>query len=142
MPGCGKTTYLKPLAAKLGLSYICPDDIREEITGEAKDHTQETKVWKIVHDRIKSALKSRGVVIDATYTKVKDRRELIQLCKALGATEIIAYWFNLPLEVCLKRNANRARKVPDSVIEKMYNRLQLNHPLLKEGLAEIVEIKK
>lgn len=140
VPGCGKTTYLKPLAKELKLEYINPDDIRQEFTGDASDHSEELQVWNTVHTRLVETLKNRGAIIDATYSKIRDRRHLINLCKQNGATEIIAYWFNAPLETCIKRNAKRERVVPEPAIATMYNRLQLNPPTKEEGFTEVVEI--
>lgn len=140
VPGCGKTTYLKPLAKELSLKYINPDDIREEITGDATNHSKELEVWNLVHSRLIEALKNRGAIVDATFTKIKDRRQLINLCRQNGATEIIAYWFNLPLETCIERNNNRQRAVPEIAIKKMHNRLNLNPPTTDEGFDKIVLI--
>jgi predicted kinase len=65
------------------------------------------------------ALQDRGAIVDATYTKLKDRRQLIKLCRHNGNPEIIAYWFNLPLEICLERNAQRQRVVPEQAVRKV-----------------------
>jgi len=142
VPGCGKSTYLRPLAAKLGLAYINPDDIREELTGSATDHTREIEVWQTAHERVRASLQKTGAVMDATYTRRRDRRELISLAKKAGADEIVAYWFKLPIETCLERNASRSRQVPPEAIKKMHNRLTLNPPSLLEGFTSIVEIEK
>jgi predicted kinase len=141
VPGCGKTTYLKPLAEELKLEYINPDDIRQEITGDATNHSEEVQVWDTVHSRLAESLKNNGAVVDATYTKIKDRRQLLEICQQNGTTEIVAYWFNAPLETCIKRNSQRERAVPEKAIKKMYNRLKLNPPTQAEGFSEVVEIK-
>jgi predicted kinase len=140
VPGCGKTTYLKPLADKLRMVYINPDDIRQEITGDPSDHTKEMEVWAEVHARLRDAIKTKGAVVDATYTKKRDRRELINISREGGAKEIIAYWFNLPVGVCVARNNKRERVVPEEVIEKMHNRLVLNPPTPEEGFDKVIEI--
>lgn len=140
VPGCGKTTHLKPLAQKLGLAYVNGDDIREELTGDPKDHTRETAVWNLARQRIKTELLNRGVVVDATHTKKKDRIDIIKFCKDNGAREITAYWFNTPLDTCLERNALRPRVVPEEAVKKMHNRLQLNPPDLEEGFTRILKI--
>lgn len=140
VPGCGKTTYLKPLAKELSLKYINPDDIRQEITGNATNHSKELEVWNLVHSSLIEALKNRGAIVDATYTKKKDRRKLIELCRQNGASEIIAYWFNLPLKTCIERNNSRKRAVPEIAIKKMHNRLKMNPPTTNEGFDKIVVI--
>lgn len=140
IPGCGKTTYLKPFAAEQGLVYVNPDDIRQELTGSASDHTQEIKVWRLVHERLVAGLQNTGVVIDATHTRIRDRRQIIKLCNQHGAKEIIAYWFNPNLKKCLERNAKRQRVVPEEALRKMHNRLNLNPPTTAEGFTKVIEI--
>lgn len=141
VPGCGKTTYLKPLANELDLMYLNPDDIREEITGDATNHSRESEVWKTVHARLIEAIKKQGAVLDATYTKIKDRRQLVAFCKQHGAEQVYAYWFKFPLELCIERNNSRNRTVPEVAIKKMYNRLKLNPPTIEEGFDKIVVLK-
>lgn len=140
VPGCGKTTYLKPLAANLHLDYINPDEIREQLTGSMEDHSQEPEVWALVHQKVTEGIKDKGAVLDATYTRRRDRRIVIDLARQYGAQEIIAYWFNLPLDSCMERNRLRSRRVPNAAIEKMYNRLQINPPTEAEGFTQIIEL--
>lgn len=40
LPGSGKTTALKPFADKNSYIYICPDDIRAELTGNPADQSK------------------------------------------------------------------------------------------------------
>lgn len=140
VPGCGKSTFLKPLAEKLGMLYVNADEIREELTGDATNHTREDDVWHEVRSRVVAGIAKNGAVVDATFTKLRDRRTLIELAKQAGAKEIKAYWFNIPLHVCLDRNQGRSRVVPEDIIETMHRRLILNPPTLAEGFTEIVEI--
>lgn len=140
VPGCGKTTYLKPFAGAKGMVYISPDEIREELTGDARDHTREVDVWRIVHERLKEALADKDVVVDATYSKARDRRELIDRAREAGADEVIAYWFDTPIGTCIERNRGRSRVVPEIVIANMYRRLRSNPPTTEEGFDRIVKI--
>lgn len=138
IPGSGKTTLLQPLAAKEGMEYVNRDDIREELTGDPINHTQEPRVTKLMYQRIAEGLKKNGVVIDATHSKLKDRRTVIEFCREHGATEIIAYWVNVPLDVALQRNQGRDRKVREEALALMQNRLELNPPTLAEGFDKII----
>ena len=140
IPGSGKTTYLKPLADKLGYTYVNADAIREEVTGDESDHSKEPVIWKMAHERIVNGLRKGGVVVDATYTRRRDRRELIGLCRQAGATMISAYWFKTPICTCMQRNGARQRIVSEEAILKLHNRLNLNPPKVEEGFDEIVEI--
>lgn len=141
VPGCGKTTYLKPLARVQGMTYLNADDIREELTGDPANHAREADVWRLMHERLEQALSEKDVVVDATYTKRRDRRELIEHARAAGATEIVGYWFDTPLVECLKRNQARERVVPGPVIANMHRRLHLNPPSTEEGFTRIQIIK-
>ncbi len=140
VPGCGKTTYLKPLAAKLEYTYINGDDIREELTGDPTNHSQEKQVWETAHKRIKESLRTTGVVVDATYSKVKDRKKLIQFCRESNAKHITACWFDPPLEVCLARNEGRSRSVPKEVIVKMHKSLSITPPSTAEGFNVVLRL--
>jgi predicted kinase len=140
VPGSGKTTHLKLLAESNNMTYINPDDIREELTGDARDHSLEEQVWQTVYRQIGLNVLERDVVIDATYTRKRDRRELIDFCKSYRGVRIIGVWFNFPLEISIARNKLRQRVVPESVIKKMYNRLDINPPTIQEGFDEVIQI--
>lgn len=138
VPGCGKTTVLKPLAERGGLAYVNADDIREELTGDPTNHSKESVVWQVAYERIAAGLSGHGVVIDATHSRRRDRLKMITFCREHGAREIIGYWFDVPLATCLIRNAQRIRKVPEAVIRTMCQRLTTAPPRLDEGYDEIV----
>jgi predicted kinase len=140
IPGSGKTTLLRPLAKKLGLSYINRDDIRLALTGDPTNHSREPAVTKLMYQRIAEGLHANGVIVDATHSRLADRRQVIEFCREHGAATITAYWVNVPLETALLRNRGRDRKVPDHVLAAMQNRLELNPPTLAEGFDDITEI--
>jgi predicted kinase len=139
VPGCGKTTFLKPLAERLGMVYINPDSIRQDLTGDASNHSREPDVWKTVYGRTSEALGKNGAVVDATSTRPQDRKRLIRIARSAGVTEIEAYWFNVPLQLCIERNSQRPRIVPEAVIREMHERLVSSPPVLEEGLTKIIE---
>ncbi len=138
LPGCGKTTLLKPLAQAEGLAYVNAEDIREELTGDPRNHTREVQVWRVAYERIKAGLQGRGVVIDATHSKRKDRVRTVSFCRQNGARQIIGYWLQAPVETCLERNRKRQREVREEAIHKMQRRLLENPPGTDEGFDEIV----
>lgn len=141
IPASGKTTILKELAKQEGFAYVNRDDIRQEFTGDPRDHSREPEVGRLSYARMRQGLLERGgVIVDATNVKRRDRRETIELLREGGAEEIVAYWLDIPLEVALSRNAARDRVVPSEVIEGMYRRLALNPPTLEEGFDRIERI--
>ena len=136
-PGCGKSTFIRPLAEQQQLVYINPDSIREELLGDATDHTAEQRVWRTVYERTAIALRGNGAVIDATNTRRSDRKKFIRLAQQTGVHEIVGYWFTTPLDTCNARTAQRERIVPEEIIRSMYDRLIRTPPTTAEGFTEI-----
>jgi predicted kinase len=137
IPGCGKTTILKPLAGEKGLLYINADDLREEVTGDPADHSKDRLVWKKLYQKIEDGLKDKGVVVDVTNTKKRDRRQMVDYLKQNGTDKITGYWVKAPLDACLRRNKRRSRVVPGEALSKMQRRLELNPPSVAEGFDEL-----
>ncbi|MEN3333971.1 MAG: hypothetical protein V7641_3336 [Blastocatellia bacterium] len=71
----------------------------------------------------------RLTVADATNLKREDRRPLVKLARRANFNTA-ALVFNIPLDVCLARNARRERVVPADAIA-------LQHDLLLETLSTI-----
>jgi predicted kinase len=140
VPGSGKSTVLKALAEKDGLAYVCPDDIRAKLTGNASDQTRNAEVWDRAYKQITRHLsQGRTVVVDATNAKPEDRQQLVRHCRPL-ANRILGMWFRTPLDVCLARQARRDRQVPDAYIRSSHNWLTRHPPRLSEGFDFIIEI--
>jgi predicted kinase len=137
IPGSGKTTALKALAAQEGLAYVSADDIREELTGDPSDHTKEDEVWATAHERVRQALQGKGVVVDATHAKQEERLSMVSFARKHGAKDIIGYWVSPPLQTATVRNTGRERVVPEHVIHQMHQRLKAKPPRLEEGFTEI-----
>lgn len=137
MPGSGKTTTLKPLAAREGLTYINADDVRQELTGDPRNHQHEGQVWALVHKRIIAALAEAGVVVDATHARSRDRVQMIRFCRQHGAKIVIGYYFAVSAETCKKRNATRPDPVPDAAIDRMATFLSERPPSKAEGFDKL-----
>lgn len=143
IPGCGKTTILKPMAAERGMVYVSRDDIREELTGDPTNHTREKAVNRLMFERIADALHGgQGVVIDMTHSRVKDRRTSIDFCREHGAQFIKGIWFDVPIEICRKRNSDRDRVVREEALFAMAHRFKVNPPSVDEGFDEILRFSE
>lgn len=140
--GAGKTTTLKKIAGKYGYEYICPDDIREELTGNAADQSRNEEVWTIACDRMRISLsnKDTNVVFDATQTIPMVRRDFIKRARDYGAEKIQALLFSVPFETASERNMSRDRVVPQEVVEGMYAQLMETPPSINEGIDSIFKI--
>ena len=140
LPGSGKSTVLKPLAASRGMAYISPDDVRLELAGDTRDHSKEVQVWKTVHRRLADAIGSGGAVLDATHAKAKDRRSIAAFSREQGASNIIGYWMQTDIDTAIRRNAVRDRQVPVDVIRKMDTSLRSDPPSTDEGFDSIEKV--
>lgn len=140
IPGSGKSTYARRF---LGGAYrISLDDIRKMITGRDYEESAEPAVVVAGH-AVRVALsrwaaqKGRDLVFDATDVTRQRRAPLVATALRFGFKPIAVY-VSCPLDVALKRNAERARKVPDDVIHRFYR--DLVPPASDEGFEEIVHV--
>lgn len=139
IPGSGKTTSLFQYAKKHGHTYICPDDIRQEVSGDARIQANMRLVWDTAYARMREAIqKGKTVVFDATQYKPEDRRDFTQKAKGYGAADIVGVYFDVPLEVAKERNATRDRVVPDHALTRMHRMLTEFPPSEKDGFTSIV----
>ena len=53
-------------------------------------------------------------------------------------TSITGIWLNVPLWICLSRNENRDRVVPEDIVVDMYRTLAYHPPILAEGFDRIL----
>jgi len=79
--------------------------------------------FELMHSIIAMRLRcARLTVADATSLKREDRRPLVKLARRAGFNAA-AIVFNIPLDVCLARNASRRRVVPAAAIALQYDLL-------------------
>jgi predicted kinase len=144
VPGCGKTTRLELEARYRNAYYLCPDDIREEMTGDAINQYLNESVWNELFRRLQQALSNNeDVIIDATNTHSDQRRFLTRFCRIFGGSELQLelWWFTTSVEECKRRNALRERIVPEYAIDRMVRQL-IDDPidLVIEGYDVVVFI--
>ncbi len=143
--GSGKSTYLKKYVIENNFTYICPDEIREELTGDAADQSENKKVWEIAYEKLEYAInKKENIIFDSTMVNKKSREEFVKFVK--NKTEqneyvLKALVFKVPLDLCIDRNSKRERKVPEEVIKRQYEMLTNYKPEIKEGFhfLEIIQ---
>jgi predicted kinase len=136
LPGSGKTTWYKrrgvtPLSSEM-LRTILFDDITDQ------------RYQGLVFSTLRSLLRARLIAkmpwnyVDATNLSPHERRQWIKMAKSFGY-EVQAVFFDVPLAVCLERNAKRDRQVSDEAMHRMADRLR--PPVFKEGFDKITVVR-
>jgi predicted kinase len=132
LPGSGKSTYL----ASLGVTGLSSDAIRRQLADDETDQTINNRVFQTLRYLLRQriALGRPVTYIDATNLTPEDRRPYIQISQHFGC-QIEALFFDVPLDVCMLRNAQRQRVVPEEAMLKLAGKLQA--PSLEEGFHRI-----
>lgn len=147
LPGSGKSTWAAHFAqGKLPLRLISTDRIRGQLYGDESIQGDWLHIWHQVQVQFQWAVletrqgKLGGAVYDATNTRRRGRREVMQTARTLGFTRILAVWLDVPLAHCLHRNGRRSRSVPPEVIQSMARSLADAPPHWEEGFDALFHL--
>ncbi|NLW51324.1 MAG: AAA family ATPase [Candidatus Brocadiaceae bacterium] len=120
--GCGKSTWAR--LHRPEVEVVSTDRMREVLTGDPSDQSQNYLVFQRCMDRLRALLgEGRDVVFDATNYCEAVRALPVQAGRWSGA-EISSHLFDVGLAESLRRNLLRPRTVPEDVIRKQYRLLQ------------------
>ncbi len=138
VPGSGKTTLLKRFADENEYAYICPDDIRQELTGSASDQSKNREVWVEAYKRTEEGLLGgKSIVFDATFANPEQRKDFLSFVRQKGAEKIKRVYVDGDLEIAKERNSQRERVVPEHAIQRMHKSLQDFPPEVSDGFDTI-----
>lgn len=133
-PGAGKSTACQHLPAELVLSS---DTLRQTFFGTAKTvvnrqvaerplATDDRLIFSTMENVVRARLKvGLTTIVDATLVSDKERKPFATIAKELGVP-IQVIIFNPPLERVLQQNQQRPCRVPEQVVAKFCDRIQLN----------------
>ena len=132
LPGSGKSTHLE----RLGVSGLSSDAIRRLLADDETDQTINHRVFQTLRYLLRQRIAAgRSVTyIDATNLTPDERRPYILIGKRCGC-EVEALFFDVSLDVCMARNAQRQRVVPEEAMLKLAGRLKA--PSVDEGFDRI-----
>jgi len=135
LPGSGKSTWANDAVSMFDRFHnhiiVERDQIRQELTGDVRDHSQEGRVTRVAEERVCTALThGTSVIIADTNLRPKYRRNWRKLAESLDA-EYIEVWIDTPLDVCIARDSERPNPVGEEVIRKM-NEVLLANPRTTE----------
>ena len=141
IPGSGKTTYSKELSVKYNAKVISSDKVRQTYIG-----IEESQVFPTVYQLCAEELKKEcNVILDATHITPKVRKRTFDSLEQYNIDyEKIAFYFDTPVDVCLKRVSLRNQDpeelyLPLEVIESYGKNIIV--PTKEEGFSEIFIIK-
>ncbi len=128
LPASGKTTFANNLKNKLNLHFqvevkiIDPDLLRDNTSPKIFDFRNEPRVREKSLEKVRKYL-TRGLIVISDdlnyYTSM--RHDLKSIADDLSINFYIIH-ISTSLELCLKRNENRGKPIPDIVIQKIYDK--------------------
>lgn len=147
VPGCGKSSLAAQLSQEQGCRVISTDAIRAQLFGDEAIQGPWPLIWQEVQRQFQESVQQihqnqlAAAIYDATNTRRRQRRELIAAARQLGFTQITGIWLDLPLAICLQRNRQRARQVPETVVLRMQRQLAGAPPHPSEGIDWLVRYR-
>lgn len=135
LPGSGKSSWFQ----KHGITPLSSDQLRLLLADDENEQRFQTEIFRALHDllRLRLDLGRPVTYIDATNFRREFRVSFLEIARERRC-EIEALFFDVPLEVCLARNAARGRRVPEDVLRTMAERLE--PPVIEEGFRRVVVI--
>lgn len=127
---------------ELPMYIICPDDIREELLGDASDQSNGKMIFETAYERVDKALNSplNTVFFDATSLTPARRKSLIEIAKKHRVSCFAVVMPDFTEEELTARVVTRERKVPLDVVYAQKQRMV--YPTVEEGFDYIVSISK
>lgn len=123
LPGAGKDHFIRQHFADMEL--ISLDGIRNELKVAPDDTTANGRVVQEAKERAKQLLrKGTGFVWNATNTTRSMREQLIDLFLTYRAAVHIVY-LEVPYRLLTAQNRNREAVVPQKVLERLINKLEV-----------------
>ena len=150
VPGCGKTTWARNFIHEHDPLYqnirdVSRDEIRFSILKEGEDYfSHEKEVYRKFAGTITETLiDGFDVIADATHLNEFSRRKLTQsIDRRYTDYEIVYVVFNVDLQTCLERNAQRTGRacVPEQSVRNMYRDFRPPTKDEDERVKEIIEV--
>ena len=137
--GSGKSTLAKQLLTECPqMQLISTDAIRGQIFGSEATQGPWFLIWREIERQFQQATTlAIPTIFDATNAQRRNRRKIIELAPDFAFNHITGLWVRTPLRLCLGRNKQRERQVPEEVILQMHRQLRDAPPSLDDGLYRL-----
>ncbi len=131
VPGSGKSYFSHILrdVKKSHVYIISSDALRDLVTGNRQDFSQEELMWKFFYDLAKVYSKDKEgiVVLDATNRSSYYRMESTRALKEFF-DEIILVCFNIKADVVYRQNLDREWPIPTVAVTEFLEKFELPKP--------------
>ncbi len=136
LPGSGKSTYF----ASRGIHPLSSDTLRLWLLDDETNQRHQSLIFRVLRYllRLRLLLGRPRNYVDATNLSRQERSFYLRMATRYGY-QVEAIFFDVPLEVCRKRNGRRGRRVPAEVMERMARKL--SPPTLEEGFTRIFTVR-
>jgi protein phosphatase len=140
--GCGKTTFA---ASQFRATEILSSDaFRAIVADDPSDQTATDAAFELLHTALALRLARRRLsVVDATNVERWARERLLGVARRFRRPAV-AIAFDLPLAVCLERNARRSSgRVPEATLRRQHRLLQESlRTLAEEGFEQVFLLRE
>ena len=135
LPGSGKSRWF----ARRGIIPLSSDWLRQVLCDDPAEQRHQKWIFQTLRRMVRVRLRlGRPVTyVDATNLTRPERRQYFRIAREYGC-DMEAIYFDVPLEVCRKRNRRRRRVVPEEAMELLAGRLR--PPTRAEGFRKITRV--
>lgn len=141
IPGSGKSTFARILASETDGLIISTDAIRCQLYGDETIQGNWLEIETEIFQQIELAIAGhQSIIYDATNVSQTWRMDFLAKAARWGNIRWIGWLLQTPIEICLERNRQRERHVPQSIVERMNESLQSSPPDRTEGMVEVYPV--
>lgn len=135
LPGSGKSTWL----ARQGITPLSSDQLRLLLADDETDQRFQARVFAALRYLLRERLKMGRPVtyIDATNLTPAERGHYVRIANEYSC-KAEAIFFDVPVQICRRRNRSRGRRVPEEAMQRLAARLRAPTPA--EGFSRITTI--
>ena len=131
IPGSGKTTLSRTIAEQHSAILYCYDELPNAHL-QSRRHEVHVNMWGQMADDLRAG---HTVVLDELHITRAMRTDMLSALDGIDCKKTLIV-MQTPLDVCIQRNANRARRLPEHILRRC--KQMYEPPQMDEGWTEII----
>ena len=137
---CGKSTFVAQHFRPTQI--VSSDHARALVCDDDRDQRYQTQAFALLHFLIEQRLSiNRLCVVDSTALTAPARKSLLEIARRYQVPAAVLL-FDVSLETCLERDAQRERTVGRAIIERQYEQFgEAKTTLQQEGFDQVIELR-